>query len=585
MRKFMRCWILIPTCSYAQSNFEPIPPGLNSAYQFDLQKNFFASDAAYRTKLRELGKSLEMINNQLGQVPLTATKWKGVIHQYSDAEAKYRVIDLYLFLRFARDMADTTADIQSDSIRAVMRHTRSMIKQKLAELPPATVQLVIAGDQRLAYFIRSVREERNHLLSASADSILAPSMESRSSRFYDEALHKMNFRKLATSSGEIDVIRQRSAWEDSPDSVVRALGQQYVLNGYAPQKDYIGYHYIAMIKALNEYAIDKRFKGLIDEKNHEWGFSGKTLNLLFEQIIKGAKQKKTATVATQSANEDPLRFNITQATSYLENGLGVLGPAYVKELNDLLNPHNGRIDLAGNGNRMPIRGTASVYPIFPSIFYALNYEGYLIDLSLLAHEAGHAVQASLMYRNGVPLLYATGPAYFTESFGKFNELLLFDYLSLHEANPMKLAVFKQELKNRIDVLFGSSMEALIEYELVDGIVQGSITTPAQLDSVTRCAGMLITPEIFTELPDYKGLWMLLETNYRAPLHNVNDMIAAALAIKYYQLYKSDPNVFVPKYISLLSKGYVDQPDHLLKQLGIAIEDKNFIADVVKFATR
>ncbi|MEJ7672537.1 MAG: hypothetical protein WKF59_07460 [Chitinophagaceae bacterium] len=104
----------------------------------------------------------------------------------------------------------------------------------------------------------------------------------------------------------------------------------------------------------------------------------------FEHVIEGVQQKKLNPSVVFNQSYIPLRFTIGDATSKIENALGVLGTDYKKELTELLNPANGRIDISGKGNRIPIRGTASVYPIFPSIFYALNYEGYLIDLSLLS---------------------------------------------------------------------------------------------------------------------------------------------------------------------------------------------------------
>jgi hypothetical protein len=214
----------------------------------------------------------------------------------------------------------------------------------------------------------------------------------------------MTFQKLKTAIGYIDVIKERSSWENNADSNVRRLGGKYILDGFATQKDFIGYNYINFVKGLNAYAINKNFIGLADEKANEWQLSQTTLQSFFTYIIDGAKQKKKVPATTENEAAALRRYSITEASAKIENALGVLGADYKKELIDLLNPANGRIDLYGNGNRIPIRGTASVYPIYPSIFYALNYEGYLIDLSLLAHEAGHAVQASLMYNNKVPML-------------------------------------------------------------------------------------------------------------------------------------------------------------------------------------
>lgn len=68
-------------------------------------------------------------------------------------------------------------------------------------------------------------------------------------------------------------------------------------------------------------------------------------------------------------------------------------------------------------------------PTGGSAIYINAFGGSLLDLIVLAHEGGHAVQAQLMLRNNVPMAYAAGPGYFTESFGRFQELLLLDHLN------------------------------------------------------------------------------------------------------------------------------------------------------------
>jgi oligoendopeptidase F len=262
--------------------------------------------------------------------------------------------------------------------------------------------------------------------------------------------------------------------------------------------------------------------------------------------------------------------------------LKVLGEDYSKELSALLEPANGRMDIVGDSNRIPIRGTASVYPVYPSIFFAYNYEGFLIDMTLLAHEAGHAVQASLMERNGVPMYYAAGPGYFTESFGKFNELLLFDHLSRSTSDPGRKKMYPKQLRERINVLYGSTLEAYIEFQLIQGILRGEITTADDLDRVTANEGSKIFPELFRTEPEHRGLWMLLETNFSNPLHNVNDMLASALAIDYFQRYKKDQTEFTKKYVELLRSGYSSSPANLLRKLGINIRKNDFMENVVRF---
>jgi oligoendopeptidase F len=135
-------------------------------------------------------------------------------------------------------------------------------------------------------------------------------------------------------------------------------------------------------------------------------------------------------------NLKPIRFTITETSQIIKAALEPLGAEYGRELASLLDPANGRIDIVPAENRLPA-SFASTYPVPHSIFYTFNYEGYYLDLIKLGHEAGHAVQGDMMRNNRVPYLYARGPAYFSESFGIFNEMLIADYLYQNEKDAAR----------------------------------------------------------------------------------------------------------------------------------------------------
>ena len=77
---------------------------------------------------------------------------------------------------------------------------------------------------------------------------------------------------------------------------------------------------------------------------------------------------------------------------------------------------------------MDRQGFSAGYVGFPTMFFQGTYSGYVADVVILAHESGHAVQNMLMDANGVLPRYASGPAYFTESFAGLCELLVLEGL-------------------------------------------------------------------------------------------------------------------------------------------------------------
>jgi oligoendopeptidase F len=367
-------------------------------------------------------------------------------------------------------------------------------------------------------------------------------------------------------------------WGNHPDSIIRADGERKLYESYNTVKNPLGYYYIQMIKGLNAFSKSKNYENIIEENCHKISLSLETLESTFQEIEDSSSLfKNNAKANIKEIN----RYSIITATDILLNCFKQLGQNYYNQAYQLLNPTNGRLDIVGGENRMGMQGVASVYPIDVSIFYANNYQGYYIDLMLLSHEAGHAIQASLMNDNKVSLLNASGPGYFTESFGKFNELLVSYYLYENSKNSTEKRFYFSKYLERLLGVFGSAAEAAIEYNLIQGIIANKITTPADLDSITFLIGSKYRD--YSNSPEQKGFWMRLETNFKAPLHNINDMMASLLAIQYFQQFLKDKNSFSVKFTKFLRNGYTDNPSNLLRNfMGINFNNKDFCKDAIKF---
>jgi hypothetical protein len=81
--------------------------------------------------------------------------------------------------------------------------------------------------------------------------------------------------------------------------------------------------------------------------------------------------------------------------------------------------------------------------------------------------------------------------------------------------------------------------------------------------------------------DSKRDWIAIPHYFRNPLYRVNYLYARLLALKYYELYKRDPNAFVPRYLALIRNGYDSPPDMLLKRfLDLDMRESRFVPGVL-----
>jgi oligoendopeptidase F len=165
------------------------------------------------------------------------------------------------------------------------------------------------------------------------------------------------------------------------------------------------------------------------------------------------------------------------------------------------------------------------------------------DLSVIAHEGGHAAHRSLMTAHGVKPFYANGPSFLFESFAVFNELVLADYLAEHAGDP-RLQRFYREQWLRIKGLdaFYGTQDALLEQQIYDGVSQGTIRSADDLDRVTLQVDEQFS--IFPAItPELRNRWAAVSLMYEDPLYNVNYVYGGLLALKYFQLYSANRERF------------------------------------------
>jgi oligoendopeptidase F len=79
---------------------------------------------------------------------------------------------------------------------------------------------------------------------------------------------------------------------------------------------------------------------------------------------------------------------------------------------------------------------------------------------------------------------------------------------------------------------------------------------------------------------------MVDLMFEDPLYDVNYMYGGLLALKYYQLYSTRREWFVPRYIALLSNGFNQPPAELLNHfLGIDLSGSALLNDDVELLNR
>jgi oligoendopeptidase F len=269
------------------------------------------------------------------------------------------------------------------------------------------------------------------------------------------------------------------------------------------------------------------------------------------------------------------RFTISEASEAVLGATRILKEDYQGELKALLDPSNGRLDIAPGDKR--VAGDFSWGAYGPSwVFYMNGYNGYLEDVITLGHESAHVVQADLLYKANVPWIYSDGARYFMEGFAKVNELLVLDYLFRNPRNESERLFYLREINSKLaSVKFASMFWAAyatsFEVEAYRKVKDGSLKKPEEIHEIWAELGRRWVLD-FDEFPDQKYTWAGTHHFFDAPRYYSNYLFAWLLAVTLYERFQSDP-ASIDKYIELMKSGFPDEPANLLRdRLGIDLSD-------------
>jgi len=344
----------------------------------------------------------------------------------------------------------------------------------------------------------------------------------------------------------------------------------------AADRELYAFTLIHLARAGNAFAKQHGYEDAASAVYAQSQLSKADVTRLLEDVAAHADQYKhyEAMRAGRPRVESP-RYTFEEARVLLPRALAPLGATYTAELERLLDPAAGRIDIAPGEHRRR-GGFSKGFAGFPSVFYMQAFTGTYNDLRIITHESTHAVQRQLQASRGVAPVYLDGAKYLFEACAIFNELLLPEYLAEQSGDPALRRFFlEQVLESKgIAVVFNVAAEAAIEQAVYDGVAAGTIHGADDLDALNaRIAAR------YSSAPRVQ--WTSIRLMYDDPFYDVNYVIAGLVALQLYAHAKHDPAHFFPAYRALLENGFTAPADELLRRfVAVDIRDRGFVAEAL-----
>lgn len=576
----------------------------------DLARYYFKTPAAELAARSDLNAALERIGHFKGRIS-SAQQLLGVLRQNDSVQELFGKHESYLHLRCALDRTDA-ACAEDQALESDLDAKTAFLDPEILAIPDDQLNAFFKEEPALVEYrfaLSDIRRNAPHLLPEAEQMLLdqfQPQIGGWQYDLYEQIVAGISFGTVQTPSGALDVVRQRNLMATDADGRVREQGFKRRYAGYASQRDLLAFALIHTVQAQNLlakthhyadaparkyeslYCKPEETRSLLGAMAEHGDVAKRYENIRSQDIARGYRQPAHEwDMLAPSPGFTPPITSLADARGIFHEAFAEMGKEYQAQFDALLDPANGRADILPGGAVSRYGGGFSAgFPGGTSILFFGRYDGTFKDLSVIAHEGGHAVHRQFMSENDVSPSYAEGAHFLFESFAEFNELVLADFMAEQAATPELRRYYRERWMSikGLDAFYGAQ-DALLEQAIYDRVAAGTVRNADDLDSLTlRVDGQF--SKFPASTPELRTRWAMASLMYEDPLYDVNYVYGGLLALKYYELYTTKREWFVPRYIALLKNGFDRPPAELLSEfLGIDLSGTTLLNDDLALLSR
>ena len=497
----------------------------------------------------------------------------------------------YLHLRASRDIDDQVDADADDRVGDAMDRLNGSVEAALRALGADTFAAYAKAEPQLdrySYLLELAQREAAHRLPQEQQALVDELADPASSdlwTLYQQTVRSTPFARVHTAEGELDVKKDARVLALNADRSIRQAAWQGRWDGYASRADIYATILFGVVRLKDRVARLQHFADAPSKVYFRRDLDRQDVSAALARIashaavLKGYQRLRAQHIAAFSGIAEvhswdwslPApgfavpRLTLEQTRREALAALEPLGADYVEHFRQLLDPANGRVDVAAEPGKRRNGGFSVSAPEVPSGLFVESYQrGLLDDSRVIIHEGGHAIHKQLMNENGVSPFYTRGPNWMFEAFAILNEFLLDDHLSQASTDPKARAYYLQALIDDISFqIFTSAEEGTLEQSIYDGVIAGRIRNAADLDALSL--SIWNQYEIWpASEPQFAHVWISKSLMFQDPLYLVNYLYAGLLATKMFDMIKHDPAGFRSRYAELLRKGFYAPPQELLR---------------------
>jgi len=601
------------------ADFVAIPEAQKPLYHFNFQALFYPNDLARKQDIAKVSSLIVKFNDLKPQVP---TDPKALLQAIITSEEIWTLADrvqAFGGLRLATDTSNSTFETEEregQELAAKANEQKQFILSTVAELPQSTLDAFLQqepGLERYAYFLKKTKEAASHRAAPEAEAALAAlgaDLDPFDRTFRNLMIARSPNATIKVGAVDLNVTdpNEYAQLLRHQDRTIRKDAFDRRMATYRAQGDIFAYALFQKTLLANRISELRKFADSADEAydslelnsdlvdrvlqafrdNAELAIRFQKAEAKYQARILHLKSAEPWDVDASPATLQVPQHTIDDAKGAVIAATAIFGSDYGTELQHLLDPNNGRMDIVPGSNRDGGDFTWGAYG--PNwVFFMHGYEGQTNQVVTLAHEAAHAVHYGLLFKAGVPYYYGDGARYFVEACAKVNELLVLDTLAkTADSDDERLYYLRQSASKLASVRFTSMYWAAFatsfERDVVKRIRGGQLTAADEIHDVWGEYGRLWSID-FDRNPDLKYTWPDTHHFLSDSRRYAQYLFAWVVALAFYERAEADPAVG-EKFVKLMERGFSDKAAVLLKEeMNIELDSPTNIEKMFKAVER
>ena len=238
----MALFVFAVVTSVSVSAQAPTTPVALSA---DLARYYFKTPADEVAARAELNAELAEVSRFKGQLN-SAHQLLGVLRQYDTVQKFFAKHEGYLHLRCSQNRKDAACD-DDKALESDVDAKTAFLAPEILSIPEDRLRAFLNEERALAdyrFALSDIRRDRPHLLPEAEQTLLdqfQPQIGDWQYDLYEQVVAGISFGTVQTSSGPLDVVRQRNLIAANADGRVREEGFKRRYAGFASQRDLLAF--------------------------------------------------------------------------------------------------------------------------------------------------------------------------------------------------------------------------------------------------------------------------------------------------------------------------------------------------------